>query len=293
MRSMTGFGSAVGENGSHRVAVTLRGVNHRYLDVVVRLPDVCRGSEAALKRLLGESLSRGRLELAVEVERTAAGAARLDLGTEVARAVVMAVDELRAAGLVEGDLSPGELLQVPGVVDVGAAADEWTEADEALLHQVVSEALAELAEARRAEGARLARVVADKLEQIEAGVAELEALRPEAQQALAESFESRLEELLEDGELEPRRLEQEVAVLIDRSNVSEELERLRAHVEHFAEILEQADGAVGKRLDFVVQEIFRELNTLSAKCRSAAMTRLVVEAKVVCEELREQLRNVE
>ena len=113
-------------------------------------------------------------------------------------------------------------------------------------------------------------------------------LGPEATAALA----TRLAELAGDAGLDPNRLEQEAALLIDRSNVSEELERLRVHLEHLRKVLGEP-GAMGKRADFLIQEIFRELNTLSTKCRSSEMTRLCVDGKVLCEEIREQLRNVE
>lgn len=292
MLSMTGFGQATGEMGGHRVSVVLRSVNHRYLDLSLRLPDLCLRSEAALQRLLGEHLTRGRVEVTVEIEAIEAGEPRLQLRTEVARAVVEAVDDLRSQGLVEGEVTAGDLLQMPGFVDIRVPEEVWTDEDEAFLLDVAGEALEEMAEARRVEGRHLAEVIRQKVERFAERVDELEALRPQAQHALTEAFRARLDELLHDCEIDAARLEQEVAVLIDRSNVSEELERLMAHLKHFRQIVERS-GAVGKQLDFVVQEIFRELNTLSAKCRSAAMTKRAVEAKVLCQELREQLRNVE
>ncbi len=296
MQSMTGFGQATGESESRRLTVVLRGVNHRYLDAALRIPDLCRPSEAALQRLLGERLERGRVELTVEVENLAPVESRIELRSEVARGLIDGLAELRAelrgAAGVGGELAMGDILQVPGIVDVRVVERGWTEDDERLFLDVAAEALEQMVAARASEGRRLAAVIDEKLGQLGSLAEALEALRPQTQQALAESFESRLDELLGDGELEAGRLEQEVALLIDRSNVSEELERLAAHLEHFAQIAEQP-GAVGKRLDFVVQEIFRELNTLSAKCRSSAMSRRAVEAKGLCEELREQLRNVE
>ncbi|MDX1643113.1 MAG: YicC/YloC family endoribonuclease [Thermoanaerobaculia bacterium] len=292
MRSMTGFGEATGESDSRRLTVVVRGVNHRYLDVAARIPDLCRSSEAALQRLLGGRLERGRVELAVEVESLGPAGSRVELRSETARALIEALSELRSAAGIGGEVAIGDLLQVPGIVEVRALEQDWTEEDERLLLEVAAEALEQMMAARRSEGRRLAAVIDEKLEQLGSLAEALDALRPQAQQALSESFERRVDELMDDAELEAGRLEQEIALLIDRSNVSEELERLAAHLEHFGQIAEQS-GAVGKRLDFVVQEIFRELNTLSAKCRSSAMSRRAVEAKVLCEELREQLRNVE
>jgi uncharacterized protein (TIGR00255 family) len=148
-------------------------------------------------------------------------------------------------------------------------------------------------EARRSEGDRLAAIVSGKLDELEALATRLEALRPAVQEALARALHERLGAALAGSEgIEPERMVQEVALLADRSNVAEELERLTVHLSHLREIAAQG-GPIGKRLDFLVQEVFRELNTMSAKCRSSEMTRACVDAKVLCEELREQLRNVE
>jgi uncharacterized protein (TIGR00255 family) len=292
MNSMTGYGQASAEDAGWRIVVTLRGVNHRYLDVSLRLPEAARGCEADLQRQLGSRMERGRIELGAEIGTPLEPASQIEVDTAAAGALARAADELVATGVASGGLSAADLMNMPEVVRFGGSAVGWGPEAEAVLTEATAAALEQLLEARRQEGARLEAVVVEKIDDLGALVGRLEALRPEVQSALEESFRQRIGELLGDHEVDSERLAQETALLIDRSNVSEELERLRVHLEHFREVAAR-QGAVGKRLDFLVQEIFRELNTLSAKCRNVEMTRLAVDAKVLCEEMREQLRNVE
>ena len=292
MHSMTGFGQATAESSSRRIQVSLRAVNHRFLDLVVRLPEECRELEVDLQRRIGERLARGRVELTVDLSPLAGTTAPVEVRPEVARALADAARELSREGVATGELPVAALLALPGVLEVSASAGPWAEEDAERLEEAVDRALDQLVRARREEGERLAVVVRQKLDDTQALARELDRLRPAAQEALLEALQERLTELLADGLPEPERLAQEAALLVEKSNIAEELERLDVHLAHAGEILERP-GAIGKRLDFLVQEMFRELNTLSAKCRNSEMTGLCVDAKVLCEELREQLRNVE
>jgi len=292
MNSMTGYGQASAEGADFRATVTLRGVNHRFLDLSLRLPEEARGSEAMLQRQLSERIERGRVELTTEITAHREPVAEVEVNSAAAAALARAAADLATAGVASGGLSAADLLRMPEVVRVRGSSMDWGPEEVAVLSEALQGALTQLLAARGEEGSRLEAVVVDKVEALTALVGWLEDLRPEVQKELADGFRDRVEELLGDREIDPARLAQETALLIDRSNVSEELERLRVHLEHIREVIRQA-GAVGKRLDFLVQEIFRELNTLSAKCRSVEMTRLAVDAKVLCEEMREQFRNVE
>jgi uncharacterized protein (TIGR00255 family) len=292
MLSMTGYGQAQAESDDFRVEVTLRSVNHRFLDLVIRLPEICRQSETSVQRVLSSRLSRGRVEMSAEAVSLHSLEPEVRVSEQAAAALSTAVARLAEQGIVAGELRPADLLRVPGVLDVRSRQDGWTSEDEDLLLQAVDVALSQLLESRREEGGRLALVVGEKLVALDGYVARLVELRPAVQEALEVAWRSRLEDALVDGEVDSERVSLELALLIDKTNISEELERLLVHLAHFREILEQ-ESPVGKRLDFLVQEIFRELNTLSSKCRDTQMTRVCVDSKVLCEELREQLRNVE
>lgn len=299
MRSMTGFGQSTGSNPRHAVSVTLRAVNHRYREVKLRLADEYRRSEAPLLELLEGEVVRGRVECVVDVQAVG----DRDVEVEVHRPVVMAahaaLEELVEGGLIAEKLTAGDLLRLPEALEVRVAPDRWEDADHHLLLRVAGEALAQLVAARETEGAKLRGAIETRLAELASVAKDLAELVTEARQETLEALRRRVGELLEgsSAELDPGRLEQEVALLADKSDVSEELDRLRAHLEHARELLAEAEGenggAVGKRLDFLSQEILRELNTTGAKCRDRAMARRVVEGKSVCEQLREQVQNVE
>jgi len=292
MRSMTGYGEASGRNARRTVTVALKAVNHRFLDVQLRLSDELRASEAALRELLARELVRGRIEARVEVRASGQHDSAVEVDGELVRAVHAAVRELVDAGVLTGGLTAGDLLRMPGALRVASAAEGWDELDEELLLSTAAAAVTQLTAGREAEGAGLAAALEERVAALAATVALLEALRGPALEESAAALRRRVSELLGGQPLDESRVAQEVALLADRGDVSEELDRLRSHLGHFRTVAAEA-GATGKRLDFLTQEIFRELNTLGAKCRNAAMVRAVLEAKALCEQLREQVQNVE
>jgi uncharacterized protein (TIGR00255 family) len=292
MRSMTGYGEASGENARFGITVCLRAVNHRFLDLQLRIGEELRASEAALRDVLSRELTRGRVEARVEVRPVAERKAAVQVNMGVIREAHAAVHQLVEAGLVERGLAAGDLLRLPEAFRVDLAAEEWNPEDEELLLSVAREAMVQLVGGREKEGASLAAVMEEKLRGVEDAVARLDTLRGPVREEIAASLRRRLAELLGGQSLDETRIAQEVALLVDRSDVSEEIDRLRSHVEHFRAVTREP-GATGKRLDFLTQEIFRELNTLGAKCRNAEMTRAMLDAKVLCEQIREQVQNVE
>ncbi len=291
MRSMTGFGQAAGESERFRTTVTLRGVNHRFLDLSIRLREGLRPVEQALRDRLAARLWRGRVEVSLDVVTLGARNPEVSIDEEMATAVRALCDDLRQRGVVTGELAISDLLRLPEVVKLQSHDPEWGEDDHAVLFGVTEEALDQLIAARVTEGAKLAAVLEERLIGLRRLTAELVELSTEAVTALASSLRQRVAELI-DSQLDEDRLAQEVAFLVDRSDVSEELDRLKSHLDHFRSVMAQ-DGTVGKRLDFLTQEIFRELNTLGSKCRDSEMTRRVLDAKVLCEQLREQVQNIE
>jgi uncharacterized protein (TIGR00255 family) len=289
---MTGYGEASGENARYGIAVSLRAVNHRFLDLQLRLGEDLRSQEAALRDLIGKEVTRGRVEARVEVRPVMERKASVVVHMGVIREAHAAVHQLVEKGLVERGLAAGDLLRLPEAFRVDLEAEEWTEEDEELLLSVARDAVAQLVASREKEGGSLVVVLDEKLRGVEEAVVRLDTLRGAARDEIAAALQRRLAELLGTQSLDEARLAQEVALLVDRSDVSEEIDRLRSHVEHFRAVTREP-GAAGKRLDFLTQEIFRELNTLGAKCRNAEMTRAVLDAKVLCEQIREQVQNVE
>lgn len=289
---MTGFGQAAGDNERYAVTVTLRGVNHRFLELRLQLADEQRASEEAVRGLLSSRLSRGRVEVSVEVRSLAPTAAQVRVDHEVVAVAHRAVEELVTEGLVAGGLAAGDLLRLPEALVVERSAASWTEADGELLLTVTAAALEQMVAARAAEGEGLRRILEQRVGALGEVVETLGDERRRVREAAAEALRTRLDDLLADSDLDPARLAQEAAILVEKSDIAEELDRLGSHCRHFRELL-AGDGPVGKRLDFLAQEISRELNTVGAKCRDATMTRAVLDGKLLCEQLREQVQNVE
>jgi uncharacterized protein (TIGR00255 family) len=293
---MTGFGHGTAESERIRATVTLRGVNHRYLDLVLRVRDEYRDAEPALRSLFAGRLERGRVEAVVEIEPLGAAPIEVVMNEELAEALRGLQQNLVERGLVHGGLSFTDLLRLPEVVRLRPrAAAEWTAADEETVLRAAERALEQLVATRETEGEKLRATFLPRLDGLAEIAARLRARRAAVAEETFRSLQARVEELLRDqltGTFSADRLAQEVAYLVDRSDVAEELDRLASHLEHFRAIME-GDGSLGKRLDFLAQEIFRELNTLGSKCRDSEMVREVLDGKVLCEQIREQVQNVE
>jgi uncharacterized protein (TIGR00255 family) len=292
MRSMTGYGEASGENPRHGITVSLRAVNHRFLDLQLRIGEELRGSEAALRDTIGREISRGRVEARVEMRSVAERRATVQVNMGVIREAHVAVHQLVDAGLIDRGLSAGDLMRLPEAFRVELGNEEWMPEDEELLLGVARGAVTQLVASREKEGGSLVAAMEEKLRGVEEAVQRLDTLRGPVREEMAATLKRRLAELLGSQPLDEARVAQEVALLVDRGDVSEEIDRLRSHVEHFRAVMREK-AAGGKRLDFLTQEVFRELNTLGAKCRNAEMTRAVLDAKVLCEQIREQVQNVE
>ena len=296
---MTGIGEATEERGNHRVTVTARSFNHRYLDVAVRLRAPYRRLEPELRAAVAARIRRGRVELRAEIE-TAADVPALDLSETTADALQRTARRWRRRGLVSSELGVGELMSAvrglqpeTGPPVMGAEARELTV-------RVGRRAVAALVAEREREGRVLRDALRGHLGGLRRTVDALAARREEVVDRAPGELERRVRDLLEAGEseglaaaaLDPARLVQEVALLIERSDTAEELERLNGHLDGFEAAMAE-EGAVGRRLDFLTQEILRELNTVGSKCRDLSMQRGVVEGKVLCEQLREQVQNIE
>lgn len=290
MQSMTGFGLGEAALGAGRVTLELRALNHRFLDVRVRVPNEIADHSFYLEQLVRERLARGRFDLGVRV--TGAALPTVSFSVERARAVYAALLELRDA------LAPGTPVPLAAVTAlpelITTPPDIDTESLRSALAAAFERALTHLFEMRGREGAALAREIAQRVGSCRRLLAEL---RGRAS-SLVETYRARLRERLErllSGttlQLEPGRFEAELALLADRSDVSEELARLSSHFDQFEQVL-TAEGPVGRRLDFLLQEIGREANTIGAKSQDAPTAHLVVELKAEVERIREQVQNVE
>jgi uncharacterized protein (TIGR00255 family) len=289
--SMTGYGRAEARGARVLVVAEARSVNHRFLETSVKLPRGLTGSEVELRRLVQGRVARGRVDVTVTLRRTgtALPSVRTDVGLGLAYA--RGARELGEAAGLATEISVADLLRLPGVVTVEEGEEEDGETA-ILLKTAATEALAELCRMRQTEGAALARDLASHLDALGAWVRDVERLLPAALARIQARHRERIQAILGETPADPARLAQEVATWAARSDVAEELARLGSHLAQFRALLAEG-GALGRQLDFLSQELHREVNTIASKADDAELVARVLEARTLVERIREQVQNVE
>lgn len=285
--SMTGFAAVAAELPGASLAVELRSVNHRYLDLTLKLPDELRIAEPALRETLAGAVKRGKVECRIALNRTAQGATSLAVDGQRVTQLAAAASEVTRFVPDAVPLTVNEILRWPGVLaEPSVAPAELAEKATTL----VAQALKELFAARAREGAKTAAVLEACCAGIEAQVTRVQPRVPAVHAAYTEKLAARLRE----AGLDPNedRLKQELALFATKVDVAEELARLTSHVAEVRRIL-AAGGAAGKRLDFLAQELHREANTLGSKSVDGEVSQAALELKVLIEQMREQVQNVE
>lgn len=292
MRSMTGYGSASLETDTLSAAVWVRSLNHRYLDLSVHAPRRLTFLEPAIKDLVAARLQRGKVELTLRAATRQPPPDAVRLSRGLATGVVAALRALQAEHGLPGEIGVGDVVRVPGVLEV---ADEPGEGDELLRASVldlVAASLAGLDQMRASEGQRLQTELERLLAELGAATQRARELAEGGRGARVQTLVERARTLVTELGLDEPRLHAELARLVDRSDVSEELQRLESHATQARHLL-SASEPVGKRLDFLAQELMREANTLGSKAVSAALVQEVVVLKSAIERWREQVQNVE
>ena len=293
---MTGFASLTREDERATVAVTIRALNGRYLDLQLRLPQTLAAIEAEVRALVGKHVARGRVELSVSVQQRQTPGVEVEFNEEFGRALEAALEQARARGLVAGLLTPGDLLRLPQAITIRERqVDEDDSAQQAVAAQTrdaIGQALADLDTMRSREGDHVRadldlrrNAVADMVERIAAAA---DAGRAAMEQRITE----RVRELRTDLQADEAVVAQEIVRMAARSDISEEVSRFRAHVAHWTALADSADP-VGRKLDFLLQEMNREVNTMGSKADGLKVSELIIAAKAELEKMREQVQNVE
>lgn len=288
--SMTGFGKGEASDGQRRAVVEVRTVNSRYCDVVPRMPQSLSGLESRLKEVVQAAISRGRIEVTVLLEGAGADGGAPVLNMDVARGYWEGLSRLKEAFGVEGEVDLRTMAVLPDVFRYAPDGVDL-EAVWGVIERATSAALGQCNRMRRAEGELLRRDFEARIGALERLLREVEALAPGRVAVARDRLRERLAQLL-SNEIDPDRLAAEVAILADRMDITEECVRFHSHNEQFLRSLGR-DEPVGRRLNFLLQEMGREANTIGAKANDAAIAHLVVEMKEEIERLREQAQNVE
>ena len=285
--SMTGFAAATAELPGASLTVELRSVNHRYLDLQLRLPDELRALDAVLRELLTAELKRGKVDCRIALNHALPGATTLAVNAERVALLREAATEVLRHAPGSAPLTVVDILRWPGVLTEPSLPPEALSGRAVAL---VQQALAELAASRAREGEKLKAMLVDRCGAIEAQIARVKPRVPAIHDAYVEKLRARLKEAGLDPDAE--RLTQELALFATKIDVAEEVSRLSTHVAEVRRVLDQG-GSSGKRLDFLMQELNREANTLGSKSVDAELSQAALELKVLIEQMREQVQNIE
>ena len=296
VKSMTGFAQAHADAKGWNLRLTIRSVNHRFLDLHPHLPEGFEALEPKIRQAARERIRRGHVDITLNCEP--AGPAAVAVNREVAAAYLQAAEDLRQQFAIGAAPDLASILRLPGVIaaPVASIEDEF-DAVEAVVTACLSDALDRLDHMRESEGRHLHEELSSRLEKILDLGLKIEKLAETAVPAYARRLEARLKDLLKDAAIDPARIAQEAAIAAERSDIAEELARLRSHVAQFENLL-SIGAEIGKKLDFLLQEMQREANTLLSKTpanesEGIAITQMALEVKSEIEKLREQVQNIE
>ena len=287
IHSMTGYASTTRELATAALAVEIRSVNHRYLDLQFRLPEELRALESGLRELATARLQRGKVECRISLNALPNAAAPAELNNEALKQLRVLCEKLRGAWPSVRGLTAAEILRWPGVLSVQEVSVEEMRAD---CYEALQAVLEDFADSRAREGEKLKAILLERVASMEERIAVVAPRMPEIIAAHKEKLSAKLREAMAVADDE--RIRQELALFANRDDVEEELTRLNTHLAELKRILAKG-GAVGKRLDFMMQELNREANTLGSKSVDVEVTRVSLDLKLLIEQMREQIQNIE
>jgi len=293
--SMTGFAAVTREEDKATVSVTIRALNHRHLDLQLRLPQSLGGLEADIRALVAKSIVRGRVEVSVSVQSRQTPALEVEFNEGFAKALESALDKARERGLITGTLSPGDLLRLPQAITIRETTTDDESAAAALADQAreaIQAAVADLQTMRSTEGEHLRAdldhrrvLVADMVERVAVAA-------DEGRMGLEQRLTDRVTQIRTDLQADETAVAQEIVKWAARSDISEEVSRFRGHVSHWQTLADSPEPC-GRKLDFLLQEMNREVNTMGSKADGLRVSELIISAKAELEKMREQVQNVE
>ncbi len=291
VKSMTGYGRKKAENDQREVAVEIKSVNHRYLDLNIKVPRIYSFLEEAVKSAVSSRVSRGKVDVFVSVFTKDGKDVKVTPNLELIREYVEALRQVRDTFGLADDISTMGVAQMPDALSIDKEEPD-NEAVQQQVLEVVGQALEEYDAMRRAEGARLCQDIVQRAGRIGQLVDHVEQRSPQTVEEYRKRISARMQELLGDTEIAEQRILAEAALFADKVSVTEEIVRLRSHLAQLNTML-SADTAVGRKLDFLVQEMNREANTIGSKANDYELAQTVVEIKAEIEKIREQIQNIE
>lgn len=288
IKSMTGFAHVSGEFGNKRIDLEIRSVNHRFLDVQFKMPEDLRYLESTMREIIAQHVTRGKLECRIQINNLVDNSGNLHINHELVNELAVLNSQWRKQHEDLGKLTVAEILNFPNVI---ISVEKDHEALATGVQTLLSNALLDFVETRKREGLKLQAHLLERLELMDDIITALESLFPGLLKTHMQRVRARLVEAV--ASVDEDRLKQEFALFMQKADVDEEFSRLRTHIAEVRRIITEHKGSVGKRLDFLMQELNREANTLGSKSIASECTQVSVELKVLIEQMREQVQNIE
>lgn len=290
IKSMTGFGRNKFENEERTYEVEIKSVNHKYCDISVKMPRALSYLEEKIKKQISSKISRGKIDVYITFDNNSAKGKNIKINKELANIYIKELKELAKENDINGEICVTEISKFPDVLTIQNVEDEDTIWNE--LSKCVESAILNFIDMREEEGRKIAIDLEKRIEQISDKVEQISKYSTGLVEEYVVKLKTRIKELLKTDVVDKDRLAQEIVIYSDKCSVQEELTRLRSHIEQFEKLL-QENIAVGKKIDFLMQEMNRETNTIGSKANSLDITNLVIEIKTELEDIREQVQNIE
>ena len=290
IKSMTGYGKANISENLREYQVEIKSVNHRYLDVSIKMPRNLSYLEEEMKKNVSEKLNRGKVDVFVTFNNNSLEGREIKINTEIARMYIKELKNLADSEGIISDIPVTEISKLPDVLNIQINQDDETIKSE--LIEVTKQAVNNLVEMRKIEGEKIAQDLQERINDIEEKVKKISSLSTGLIDEYVVKLKMRIKELLEDQQIDEARLAQEVVIYADKCSIQEEVTRLNSHIYQFRELL-QSNESVGKKLDFMIQEMNRETNTIGSKANNLEITNEVINIKTQLENIREQVQNIE
>lgn len=292
IKSMTGFGRCELADGERKYTIEMKGVNHRYLDVNIRMPKKLNFFETAIRNLLKQSVSRGKVDVFITYEDLSEGQAILKYNQSLAKEYLECLKQMEESFGLENDIRVSTLSRYPEVLTMEEQAlneeEIWSG-----LKKAIEGALEQFVETRKMEGENLKKDILNKLDGMLKLVAYIEERSPEIIKEYRQKLEEKVKEILEDSQIDDGRIAAEVIIFADKICTDEEVVRLKSHIGHMKEVLQSEEAGIGRKLDFIAQEMNREANTILSKANDLEVSNCGIDLKTEIEKVREQIQNIE
>ena len=291
IKSMTGYGKSELEVEERKYQVEIKSVNHRYLDISVKMPKQISYLEEEIKRKISEKIKRGKLDVFITFENNSIKGKEIKINTEIAREYIKELRKLASEENLLDNIEVTEITKYPDVLSIQNLEDDDTIKNELL--KTVEEATSNLVKMRETEGNRISKDLLNRISKIQQKVIKISSLSTGLIEEYVVKLEGKIKDLIKDKEIDESRLAQEVVIYADKCSIEEEVTRLNSHIFQFEKQIKDSQDAIGKKLDFMIQEMNRETNTIGSKANNLEITNGVIDIKTELENIREQVQNIE